>query len=118
MEAQALGAIPITNPLWALRDNVKHGIFIDGDADADPLTQARYTAEIIRLTIQPQIQEQLRPQMMQDAKETFNWERWVDQWESWIYGYEKHNYVAQYNFQLKHAKGKILNVGCDILLFE
>lgn len=114
MEAQALGAIPITNPLWALEDNVMSGTFIDGDAYDDRLVIARYTAEIVRIASTPEGQEMIRPTMMRNARGRFNWERWVDQWESWIYGFDKGLYISQFNFQLKNAKGKILNVGCDI----
>jgi len=113
MEAQALGAIPITNPLWALSENVKHGIFIDGDA-TDPLNVARYVGEIVRLTTNPTLQEDIRKVMIKDIWFKFNWERFVDQWEAYIGGYEHRFFTCQYNFQLKHAKGKILNIGCDI----
>ena len=113
MEAQAMGAIPITNPYWALADNVLHGVFVEGDAWGDSLMQARYTAEIVRMSNNPQFQDQLRPQMMTDARLRFNWERFVDQWEALLYGYEG-LWISQFNFQLKYATGKILNVGCDI----
>lgn len=114
MEAQALGAIPITNPLWALAENVRHGVFIEGDAWNDPLVQSKYAAEIVRLATQPELQEQIRKEMMRDIRYRFNWERYVDQWEALVYGYENRFFANQYNFQLKHAKGRILNVGCDI----
>jgi glycosyltransferase involved in cell wall biosynthesis/predicted SAM-dependent methyltransferase len=115
MEAQALGAIPITNPLWALKDNVKHGIFIQGDAYSDPLIQARYAAEIVRLASVPQIQNQIRVPMMKEARLKFNWERYVDQWEAYAYRFDMSKYyISQYNFQLKHSHGKVINIGCDI----
>jgi len=115
MEAQALGAIPITNPLWALEENIMDGIFIDGDAYNDPLTKSKYVAEIIRLASNPGLQDTIRPMMMKKARYKFNWERVVDQWEMKLLGYDKDRiYYSQYAFQLKHAKGDILNVGCDI----
>lgn len=113
MEAQALGAIPITNPLWALAENVMHGVFIHGDSYADGLTQARYAAEIVRLATDEKLQEQIRAEMMPAARHRFNWERTVDQLESWLYDFDDHPMsIAQFAFQLKHAKGRILNVGC------
>lgn len=114
MEAQALGAIPITNPLWALKDNVMSGVFIDGDAYGDPLTAATYAAEIYHIS-NKELQEQIRPEMMSKARHRFNWERIVDQWENWLYKIEGSPFpFAQYAYQLKHFKGKVLNVGCDI----
>lgn len=82
MEAQAMGAIPVTNPFWALLDNVRHGIFLPGDVANEPLVQASYVGEIIRLTRQPELQEQIRSAMIPWARERFNWERVVDEYEA------------------------------------
>lgn len=112
MEAQALGAIPITIPVWAVRENVRHGAFIEGDPN-DPLTQVRFAAEIMRFT-NDGFQQLIRKDMMPYARTRFNYERQVDQWEAIANGFDNHQYYAQYCFQLKHAKGKILNIGCDI----
>lgn len=121
MEAQALGAIPITNPIWALAENVDHGIFIQGDAYDDGLTQARYAAEIVALASDTELQDKIRVDMMRDARVRFNWECTVDDLEAWMYRFDKaglpegqkRDYRTQYCFQLKHAKGKILNLGCE-----
>ena len=80
MEAQALGAIPITNPLWALADNVGHGVAIPGEPN-DPLVRARYVGEILRLTRDLDLQERIRAEMMPWARKRFDWERVVDQYE-------------------------------------
>lgn len=80
MEAQAMGAIPIYSPKWALAENVLHGIAIDGPAD-DPLTHARFAAEIVRMATQTHFQNNIRAKMMPEARERFNWERMVVQWE-------------------------------------
>lgn len=80
MEAQACGAIPITNPTWALEDNVRHGSFIAGDPN-DPLVEARYVGEILRWTRDLAMQEGCRAEMMPWARATFDWERVVDQYE-------------------------------------
>lgn len=82
MEAQALGAIPICNPIWAVGENVRHGVFIDGDVN-EPMTQARYAGEIVRLASQPKLQEEIRGPMMPWARKQFDWERIVDQFEGW-----------------------------------
>lgn len=114
MEAQCLGAVPITNPYWALSENVHHGIFIQGDCYNDPLVQARYVGAIVRLAKDTNLQESIRKDMLQESRFHFNWEHVVDDWEASIFGYGEQLHVAQYNFQIKHAKGTILNVGCDI----
>lgn len=114
MEAQCLGGVPITNPYGALSQNVKHGIFIEGDAWGDKLVQARYVGEIVRLTTNLELQENIRKEMMAKTRHQFNWERVVDQWEASLLGYENRYYAAQYNFQLKNAKGRVLNIGCDV----
>lgn len=75
LEAQAMGAIPLTRPLWALRDNVQHGIMLDGSPAADALVRARYVGEIYRLVTQPGLQERIRQPMMDWARAYHNWER-------------------------------------------
>lgn len=111
MEAQALGAIPITAPIWGLKDNVGWGISLEGNVYSDELLQARYVAEIIRLTRNLKMAEAIREPMMRWARMYHNWEHWVDQWEDELAGLPCNTY--QFHFQHLHAKGKILNVGCD-----
>ena len=81
MEAQAMGAIPIFSPVWAQGENIGHGIAISGDPD-NPLTHARFAAEIIRLALNPNLQESIRGEMMPWARKRYNWERMIDLWES------------------------------------
>ncbi len=82
MEAQALGAIPVTNPIWATGYNVRHGVFIEGD-QSDKLVQCRYVDAIARIASNPERQEQIREAMMREARQRLSWEVWVDQWEKW-----------------------------------
>jgi glycosyltransferase involved in cell wall biosynthesis len=82
MDAQAQGAIPVTIPTWAVGENVKHGIFIEGSA-GDSLTRARFALEVIGLMLDPARQEKIRSEMMPWAREHFDWERFVAQWEGW-----------------------------------
>jgi SAM-dependent methyltransferase len=110
MEAQAMGAIPLTRPLWGLRDNVQHGIMLDGSPAADALMRARYVGELYRLVTQAGLQDRIRQPMMNWARAYHNWERWVDQWESAVLGMPP--VVGQFTFQHKHAQGRILNIGC------
>lgn len=83
MDAQACGAIPVTSPIWAVGQNVQHGVMIDGLPERDPITRARYVLEVLKLIQDPERQELIRWPMMKWARETFDWERFVDQWESW-----------------------------------
>jgi glycosyltransferase involved in cell wall biosynthesis len=86
MEAMALGAIPITNPIWAAKDHTKYGVLIEGNPDHDLLIRGRYIGEILRLTSDAgiELQEQIRKEMMPWAKATFSWENYVNQLEEWI----------------------------------
>lgn len=127
MEAQALGAIPISSGLWALGENIHYGVRIDGEVYTDALVQTRYAAEIVRLTADPARQESFRAEMMTTAREQWSWERWVDQWEALAFKTpaptiggsiamvrgDQAFAVAQAWFQAKHASGDTLNVGCS-----
>lgn len=113
MEAQALGAVPVTNPLWAVGENVRHGTFLTGDPANEPLVRAQYVGEILRLTRDPSLQERIRAEMMPWARQRFTWERVADHYEAWAAEYPGcGGFVAQYAFQLRHARGRVLNVGC------
>lgn len=83
MEAQALGAIPLTNPYWALKENVQHGILLEGFPGTEPLTKARYTARLLHLAGDHKMQEAIRSEMMPWARKTFDWERAIDQFEEY-----------------------------------
>ncbi len=109
MEAQALGAIPITNPLWALADNVRHGTFIQGDPQKDIFVWARYVGELISLARDQDRQESLRPGMMEYAQKRFDWRLIADQYEC----LSDAGWGGQYNFQIRHGNGRVLNVGAN-----
>lgn len=81
MEAQATGAVPIYNPIWALGENVHHGVMIRGNAVDDPLVRARYAYTITRVARDVAMQARVRDAAMPDARLRFTWERFVDQWE-------------------------------------
>lgn len=96
MEAQACGAIPIYSPKYALGENVGHGVCIYGDA-SDPLTQARFAAEIYKMANLPELQEQIRQEMIPWARSRFSWEVFVDQWIAEASGKRK-EFEKQYEF--------------------
>lgn len=85
MEAQALGAIPIANAWWGLEDNVRHGWTLRGEAYEGPVLR-KYLAKTLELAEWSQTPdgERYRQHMMTDARQHFNWERTVDQWERWL----------------------------------
>ncbi len=115
MEAQALGAVPLVSPVWALGENLCGGAFIQGDPE-DPLVSARFVGEIYRLMSNPKLQEAIRVPMMADARMRFSWDRQVDCYESLLLGFGDHPGMkhAQFNFQIKQCLGaeSILQVGC------
>jgi glycosyltransferase involved in cell wall biosynthesis len=87
MEAQVLGAIPITRPYWATLDNVKHGVFIEGSPSGDALVRARYVDAICRLVENPSAQKAIRQEMMTEARQRCDWWRVAEQWNGWINDY-------------------------------
>ena len=80
MEAQSCGAIPIYSPKYGLGENVGHGVCIDGPA-TDPLTHARFAAELAKMAMVPQLQDEIRKEMIPWARKRFDWEVFVTQWE-------------------------------------
>src|SRR5208337_2860334 len=109
MEAQALGAIPITNPIWALADNVRYGTFILGDPQKDPFVRARYVGELIGLARDHEKQESLRAPMMEYARKRFDWRIIADQYET----LSDAGWGGQYDFQIRHGNGRVLNIGSN-----
>ena len=82
MESQALGAIPVVSPVWAVEENVRHGVMVEGDAGC-PDTLTRFAAEVLRLGNDLATQKVVRQDMMPEVLSLFLWERWVEQWEAW-----------------------------------
>lgn len=96
MEAQACGAVPIFSPIFAQKENIKHGIGIEGQSE-DPLTQARFGEWIVKMTQNPNLQELIRPEMIQWARKRFTWEIFVDQWELEA-AHKRKEFEEQYDF--------------------
>jgi len=82
MEAQALGAIPITNPIWAAGEYQLAGIQIPGDCEKDQLTLRRYALAAAYLMGHPEIQDEIRSAMMAEARKQFDWEPVIEQYET------------------------------------
>lgn len=84
MEAQACGAIPITNKYWAQGENCLNGILIDGVPQSDVLCKHRMIRYTIDLLLDEKYQESLRPKCIEDALDTFDWEKVATQMEGWL----------------------------------
>lgn len=83
MEAQALGAIPVTRPYWPLAEHIEHGVLLEGNPVADKLVRARYVKEIVELMGDEERQAEIRSAMMPWARRHFDWDVVIDQVESW-----------------------------------
>ena len=81
MEAQAMGCIPIFNRFWALEQNVFHGFGFDGIPQKDQLIKNLMINKVCEVIENPEIE--WREEMMQDSRDSFNWEKIVTQWEGW-----------------------------------
>lgn len=79
-EAQAMGAVPVFSPIFAQGENIKHGIGVEGHSN-EPLVIAKAAAEVVRLALMPELQEVIRKEMIPWARERFNWDNFVVQWE-------------------------------------
>lgn len=82
MEAQALGAIPVTNKYWALRQNVFHGYVYDGVPQKDNLCKSFQISKVCDLINNPNVS--WRNEMMEDALDTFDWKKITNQYIGWM----------------------------------
>lgn len=84
MEAQALGAIPVTSAIWATGQNVFFGAMTDGTPQGDPSAAAEQIHHMVDLMRHPEIQDQIRAEMMPFTRKVFDWRNIGQQWEAWI----------------------------------
>jgi glycosyltransferase involved in cell wall biosynthesis len=114
-EAQAMGAIPVCSPVWALGEHALGGSLIPGDP-ADPLIASRFVGEMYSWMVDTRRAERTREILMREARTHFHWGRAVDLYESHLLGYYEPDRIAhsQFNFQIKQCLGSrsILNLGC------
>lgn len=83
MEAQACGAVPITNRLGALDTNVFHGYLYDGTPDKSNLCRLLQIHKTCDLITNP-AQITYRDEMMQDARDSFNIKKIADYYLGWM----------------------------------
>lgn len=84
MEAQALGAFPIVNPLWAAQAYQIAGIGIEGDAEQSALTLRSFAMAAIYLLQHEDELEEIRIAMMQEARKQFDWQDVALQYDAWL----------------------------------
>lgn len=91
MDAQALGAIPVTNNLWAVGENVQHGYMVDGVPQKSELLKGLWLSNLYKALDNkgdvdwgPPDTASPREEMMSWARKRFDWSRIVDQWARWI----------------------------------
>ena len=82
MEAQACGAFPVTNDLWALKDNVGHGWMTQGIPQKSELVRHNWLRSLFTAFTSQTAEN--RDAMLEWALNRFDWERIADQWQRWI----------------------------------
>lgn len=82
MEAQALGAWPVTNKLWALEDNVGYGWMVDGIPQKSELVRSQWLHNLEKAFAYDNEKE--RAEMMGWALQRHDWQNVVKQWINWI----------------------------------
>lgn len=78
MEAQACGAIPLFSPIYAQQENIQFGVAVEGKVN--DLTIARAAGELVKLVKLKEEQDKIRPEMIEWARERFNWDNFIEQW--------------------------------------
>ena len=86
MEAQACGAFPVTNDLWALKDNVGHGWMVQGVPQKSELVRHNWlrSLQLAFETLNVGFIEREHKEMQEWALDRFDWERIADQWQRWL----------------------------------
>lgn len=85
-EAQALGVVMTTAPLWAAGCNTRGGALIQGDPLSEPLTRARYVSAAVRFARDPELCSRIRNETSEWALNHFDWENVISQYEKFIDG--------------------------------
>jgi hypothetical protein len=80
MEAQALGAWPVTNKYWALEDNVKYGYMVDGKPQDSALVRQNWMHNLAKAFKR----NKGREEMQKWALQYHDWDNVALQWSTWI----------------------------------
>lgn len=89
-EAQCLGAVPVVNPLWAVKEKLRYGYFVRGNPYDNALLMCMHTDAIVEVMSDPDSAEANRQENMELCLEEFSWERVVDQYERLLSSKEVH----------------------------
>lgn len=89
LEAQCAGAIPVCTPWWALRENVRHGVFINGrpyeqfDSSSTQAFLVSATTTLLNNHVMDgePLQKRFRDEMMPEARARCGWGPVVERWE-------------------------------------
>lgn len=84
LEAQCGGAIPVTNPWWALQENVHYGFLVNGKPTESAAAQDEYVEKTVFILNHPEVQQQFRQEMMPEVRESFSWDAVAKRWEEAI----------------------------------
>jgi glycosyltransferase involved in cell wall biosynthesis len=85
MEAQALGAIPIYNPIHGLKETVQYGQAIP--IENDHFSRAalnEYKEAVLSWIRDPEKQTEVRAEMIRWARYIYHWDRTVELYDRWI----------------------------------
>lgn len=77
MESSACGAIPVANNFWAQGENCLNGVLVDGIPQQDELCRYTMLYELMNLLKHPEEQEKIRPAVIEDSRDSFNYEKWI-----------------------------------------
>lgn len=81
MMAQAYGSVPCVVDYAALKETVQFGVKVDGDI-YDKETKDAYRGALIDLLKNPEKQEEIRKNMVPEAKKAFGWNLIAERWEA------------------------------------
>lgn len=81
MKAQAMGSVPVTTDYAALKETVKNGIKIDINIRKEA-GQKEYFEALITALKSDSLQNEMRPNMMNWARENLGWNRVAQDWDT------------------------------------
>lgn len=84
LDAQACGAVPVTNDLWALRDNVKSGIIIPGIPQSDKTLKHKFIQGVIDVLNSDISETERKTQIADPILENYSWKNITHQFYDWF----------------------------------
>lgn len=90
MDAQACGVLPCTTNYWAVGENVAYGYMVDGCADKSEIVKSLWLENLYKGLSSEETYlsgyeiTKYREQMITWAREKYDWENVVTQWQVWL----------------------------------